>query len=98
MVGDNAVYFMKHAIDRFVERSSVLTPPPVLKNPEKEALALLLSAEEDCSIKSKHRIYRLISNNFENVIYLRNANLRFVLKPRNNSFAVLTVEIIYKNR
>ena len=89
------VFFSTHAIGRFIERARKCNPPlEIGDNPEEKARELLAKSKEDQSVDDVDRVKGLINNRFVDVIYLSNAGLRFILKPKDNSFVVLTIESI----
>ena len=86
------VQFTNHALDRLVERMA----PRTVKDPEKTARKLLAGSVEEGAIDSVSRVKRLINNDFVDARYFVNSGWRFVLKPGDGEFIVLTIERVNK--
>ena len=87
------VRFTTHALERFIERAREIHPPRnPIKDPETTVRKILSHAHEDYSINKLGRVKRLIDNDFVDVLYFIHDGWRFVLKPEDNLFFVLTIE------
>lgn len=84
----------QHAIDRFLERARKLGQGIPL-NPEASIRKLLSKAVPE-EVDPKHRVKRLISNRFEEALYLVAQGWRFVLTKDGKR--IITIERIHSHQ
>ncbi|MDP2676564.1 MAG: hypothetical protein Q8O83_02685 [bacterium] len=80
------VIFTGHAKKRFRERF------PAFASKENLLSVLLRGATEDKTMSSKDKVIRILNNNFTSVLYLKNGNMRFIVKEERKRYIVITVE------
>lgn len=94
LIDMDKVHFTHHALDRLVERMGAFNPPQIIKDAKKTARQLLAGSVEEGAISNIGKVKRLINHEFVDVRYFTNSGWRFVLKPEDDSFIVLTIERI----